>query len=204
MYKYLLVGCGLYNSVLARELTDAGKKCLVIDKRPFIGGNCADYEYNNYFVSRFGGHFLHTNSDYIWNYINRFSKFTPYNFTAKVINHNEVFSYPINLFTMYQLWGVKTPEEARKKVDSVKIKNDNPRNFEEKVLSLVGRDIYEKLIYGYTKKMWDTDPVNIPASLINRIVIRYDYDDRYFSDKYQAQPTDGYTKMFENLLEGNN
>lgn len=201
-YDFLLVGAGLYNSVLARQLTDAGKKCLVIDKRFVVGGNCADYKYNNYYVSRYGGHYFHTNSDYVWEYINRFSKFTPYNFTAKVINKNEVFSYPINLFTMYQLWGVKTPDEAKKKIEEVKINIENPQNFEEKVLSLVGEEIYEKFILGYTTKMWGTDPKNISASLINRIVIRYDYDDRYFSDKYQAQPTNGYTKIFENLLEG--
>lgn len=201
-YDYVIAGAGIFGATCARQLTDAGKKCIVIDKNSFIAGNCHDYEYEGYPVSSFGGHFFHTNSDYVWEYVNRFTGFIPYNFTSKVEYKNTIYSYPINLLTMHQLWGVKTPEEAKRKIEEVKIDIPNPQNFEEKVLSLVGEEIYEKFIYGYNFKMWAKDPKEVPASIINRIVIRYDYDDRYFSDKYQGQPEFGYTKMVENMLDG--
>jgi UDP-galactopyranose mutase len=202
--SYLIVGSGIFGATCARQLTDAGKKCLVIDQRAAVAGNCHDYPYENYYVSSFGGHYFHTNSDYVWEYVNKFTEFIPYNFTAKVENENNIYSYPINLLTMHQLWGITTPEEARKKIEEVKIKIPNPKNFEEKVLSLVGEEIYDKFIYGYNKKMWSKDPKDIPASIVNRIVVRYDYDDRYFSDKYQGQPKNGYTQMVENMLDGIN
>lgn len=201
-YDYLLVGCGLHNIVLARELTNAGKKCFIIDRRSHIGGNCYDVLENGIYKHVYGGHFYHCNNDFIWNYVNKFSKFFQYVFVAKAHSHGVTYSYPINLMTMQQLWGVQTPEDARKKVESVRIKIDSPANFEEKVLSLVGEEIYDKFFYGYNYKHWKRDPKELDASLINRIVIRYNYDDRYFSDKYQAMPLFGYTNMLENMLSG--
>jgi len=200
-YDFLIVGAGLTGSVIARELTDNGKKCLVIDRRSHIAGNCYDVYENGIYKSLFGGHYLHMNNRRIWDYINRFSGFIPYNLVAKADNY-DVYSYPINLFTMHQLWYTKTPEGARKKIESVREKINNPRNFEEKVLSLVGSEIYRKFFYGYNVKHWGKEPSELPVALIKRIVIRYDYDDRYFSDYYQGVPAFGYTNLFNNLLCG--
>lgn len=201
-YDYLCVGAGLFSSVCARELTDAGKKVLVIDKNNFVGGNCADYAYNNYFVSKFGGHFWHCNNIEIWNYINRFDKFNNFTLSGKEYSQGAIYTYPINLTTLHRLWGVKTPEEARKKLEEVRVKIPNPQNFEEKVLSLVGEEIYVKLIRNYNLKMWGIDPKEVAPNLINRIPIRFDYSEKYFTDKFQGQPIHGYSYIFEKMLDG--
>jgi UDP-galactopyranose mutase len=201
LYDYLIVGSGLFGAVCARELSDKNKKCLVIDKRNHIGGNCYDIEWkDNIFVSLYGGHYGHTNNQAIFTYLNRFSKFYQYSFVAKAFYENTVYSYPINLMTLQQLWGIKTPDEARKKMEAVRIKIPNPKNFEEKVLSMVGKEIYEKLFYGYNKRHWGVEPSEVPASVINRIVVRESYDDRYFDDTYQYMPLKGYTELFKSLL----
>jgi UDP-galactopyranose mutase len=201
-YDYLCVGAGLFSSVMARELTDAGKKVLVIDKNDFIGGNCADYAYNNYYISKFGGHFFHTNSLEIWNYINRFTEFIPFYLNGKSNYQDIIYSYPINLTTLHRLWGVLTPDEAKKKISEERLNIPNPQNFEEKMLSMVGIEIYEKFIYGYNVKMWECDPKEISVSLVGRIPVRFDYDERFFSDRFQGQPKNGYTAIFEKMLEG--
>jgi UDP-galactopyranose mutase len=200
--EYLIVGAGICGSTVARELTDAGKKCLVIDKNDFIGGNCADYMYNGYGVSKFGGHFFHTNSELVWNYINRFDSFNNFTLSGKEYSQGTIYTYPINLTTLHRLWGVKTPEEARKKLEEVRVKIPNPQNFEEKVLSLVGEEIYTKLIRNYNLKMWGIEPKEVAPNLINRIPIRFDYSEKYFTDKFQGQPIHGYTYIFEKMLDG--
>lgn len=200
MLDYIIVGAGLFGSVCARELTNKGNKCLVIDKRSHIGGNCYDEQDGNIFVSKYGGHYGHTNNTKVWNYLNQFSEFYQYSFVAKTSYQNTIYSFPINLMTLQQLWGVKTPEDGRKKMSEVRVKIDNPKNFEEKVLSLVGQEIYEKFFYGYNKRHWKMEPSEVPAQVINRIVVRENYDDRYFDDTYQYMPLRGYTCLFENLL----
>ena len=199
-FDYLVVGAGLFGSVCARELTNAGKKCLVIDRREHIGGNCFTKNIDNINVHVYGPHIFHTNSKKVWDYINRWISFNNYTHTVFAVNQNEIFSLPINLFTMHQLWGVVTPNQAKKKIQEVQIHIENPTNLEEWALSQIGEELYYKLIYGYTKKQWGKDPKELPISIIKRLPIRFDMDTRYFSDLFQGIPMGGYTKIFENLL----
>jgi UDP-galactopyranose mutase len=202
MYDYLLVGSGLFSSVFARQMADAGKKCLIIEKRNHIGGNCYTENKNNIHVHKYGPHIFHTNSKKIWDYVNRFVEFNHFTYRPKVNFDNKLYSFPINLFTLYQLWGTKAPEEAKIKLEEVRIKNLNPKNLEEWILSEVGWEIYEKFIYGYTKKQWGKDPKELPTSIIKRLPIRINMDDNYFDDYYQGIPKNGYTELFEKLLNG--
>lgn len=202
MYDYVVVGAGLTGSIIARELKSKGNKVLVIDKRNYIGGNCADQVLDNIPINRHGGHIFHTNDDKIWNYINQFSRFIPYQHRVKVKSKGKIYSFPINLLTLHQLWGVTTKEEAIKIIEEKKIKIPNPSNFEEKVLSLVGEEIYQKFFFGYSYKQWGKSPALLPVNLMSRIPIRFNYDDNYFDTKYQAMPEDGYTPIFEKLLGG--
>ncbi len=202
MYDYLVVGCGLFGATFARQATDRGKKCLVIDKRDHIGGNCFTNKKLGIDVHVYGPHIFHTNSQSIWDYINQFTDFNNFTYRPKVNYKNQIYSFPINLMTLYQVCGVSTPSEAKAYLDSVKIHNESPKNLEEWILSQVGKEIYEKFIYGYTYKQWNTDPKNLPASIIKRLPIRLTYDDNYFNDKYQGIPTEGYTQIFKNMLEG--
>lgn len=201
-YDYVIVGSGLFGSIFAREMTDAGKTCLVLEERNHIGGNLYSEEIEGIHVSKYGGHIFHTNDEKIWNYVNRFSKFLDYRHRLRVHYKDNLYSFPINLMTLYQLWGCKTPEEANKKLEEVKVKIENPQNLEEWSLSQVGKEIYETFIKGYTQKQWNTDPKNLPASIIKRIPVRTTYDDFYFSDKYQGWPENGYAEFFDNLLSG--
>ena len=202
MYDYLIVGTGLFGAIFAREATDAGFKCLVLDKRSHVGGNCYTKKIGSIDVHEYGPHIFHTSSQRVWDYMNRWTEFNHFVYRPKVINLNTLYSFPINLFTLYQLWGVKTPTEARSKLQSVQIKNDNPSNLEEWILSQVGHEIYQKFIYGYTKKQWGKDPRELPASIIKRLPIRLTMDDNYFEDIYQGIPKDGYTTIFDKLLNG--
>lgn len=199
---YLIVGSGLYGSTCARELTDLGYKCIVIDERGHIGGNCYTENREGINIHRYGPHIFHTSSKMIWDYVNRFTTFTQYKYSPIVNYQGEVFSFPINLMTLYQLYGVKTPQEAKEKLEALKVDIKNPKNLEDYVISLVGKEIYEKFIYGYTKKQWMVDPKNLPTSIIKRIPIRTNFDNNYFNDTYQGIPVDGYTKMFEKMLSG--
>ena len=201
-YDYLIVGAGLYGSVCARELTDKGYKCLVIDSRDHIGGNCYTEKVDGINVHKYGPHIFHTSSKPIWDYVNRFSDFIDYKYSPTVNYKGELFSFPINLMTLYQLYGVKTPQEAKDKLEELKGDIKNPKNLEDYVISMVGKEIYEKFIYGYTKKQWRIDPKELPTSIIKRIPIRTTFDNNYFNDTYQGIPVDGYTKMFEKMLEG--
>lgn len=201
-FDYLIVGAGIYGAIFAHEMTIAGAKCIVVDRRNHIGGNCYTRNDGGIHVHEYGPHIFHTSSERIWNYMNRWTKFNHYVNRPKVLYRGELYSFPINLFTLYQLWGVKTPAEAMAKLDSVRVKINNPSNLEEWILSQVGEDIYHKFVYGYTKKQWGRHPNELPASIIKRLPIRLTFDDNYFDDPYQGIPIDGYTKIFERLLEG--
>jgi len=202
MYDYIIVGSGLFGSVCAFELSKKNKKVLVLEKREHIGGNCYTEKKEGINIHKYGPHIFHTNDKKIWDYINQFAKFNNFVNRPKVNFDGSIYSFPINLFTLYQLWGVKTPKEAEEKLEQVKIKNDNPQNLEEWILSQVGTDIYEKFIKGYTTKQWGRDPKDLPASIIKRLPIRLTFDDNYFFDKYQGIPEGGYTQIFEKLLDG--
>jgi len=202
LYDYVIVGSGLFGAIFAREMTDSGKKCLVIDKRDHSGGNVHSEQIEGIHVSKYGGHIFHTNDERIWNYINRFAKFDSYHHRLRVHYKEKLYSFPINLMTCYQLWGCRTPEEVELQLNKVKIPIDNPKNLEEWALSQVGQEIYETFVKGYTQKQWNLDPKNLPASIIKRIPIRTNYDDCYFSDKFQGWPSNGYSEIFDNLLKG--
>ena len=202
MYDYLIVGAGLFGSIFARELTDNGYKCLVIDKRNHIGGNCYTEEIEGINVHKYGPHIFHTSDDNVWEYMNRFCKFNHFVNRPKVNYKEKIYSFPINLMTLYQLYDVKTPEHAKDMLNYVKHDIATPKNLEEWILSQVGTEIYEIFIKGYTTKQWGREPKLLPSSIIRRIPIRLTFDDNYFFDKYQGIPIGGYTKIFEKLLDG--
>lgn len=202
IYDYLIVGTGLFGSIFAYEANKKNKKVIVLEKRDHIGGNCYTEKINDIHVHKYGPHIFHTNNKKIWDYINQFVEFNNFTYRPKVNYNNKIYSFPINLFTLYQLWGVSTPQQAREKLEQVKIKNDDPKNLEEWILSQVGVEIYEKFIKGYTSKQWNRDPKDLPASIIKRLPIRLTFDDNYFNDRYQGIPIGGYTQIFEKMLDG--
>ncbi len=201
-YDYLCVGSGFYSTVFAQQMKENGKTCLIIDKRSHIGGNAYTENKDGINIHKMGPHIFHCSDDTIWNYVNRFAKFNHFRNSPKVNYKGDLYSFPINLMTLYQIYGVKTPEEAKKKLDEVRIKNHNPKNLEEWILSQVGPEIYNTFIKGYTSKQWNKDPKELPASIIKRLPIRFNFDDNYFTDCYQGIPIGGYTQMFEKMLEG--
>ena len=201
-YDYLIVGSGLFGSVFAYEANKAGKKCLVIEKRKHIAGNCHTENKDGINIHTYGPHIFHTNDRGIWEWISQFTEFHSYKHSPKVNYRDKIYSFPINLMTLHQLWGVNTPEEAKKRLEEESIPCERPSNLEEWILSQVGRDIYETFIKGYTKKQWNRDPKELPSSIIKRLPIRTSYDDNYFFDKYQGIPVGGYTQIFERLLDG--
>lgn len=204
MYKYdfLIVGAGLFGSVCARELTDIGYKCIVIDRRNHIGGNCYSTYTDGVNVNLYGGHYFSTDNRKVWDYINKFSFFKRYELIVKSNFYGNIFSYPINLMTMHQLWGITTPEEAKQKLDEVRIKIENPQNYEEKILSIVGEKLYYTLIYGYSKKHWGIEPREIPLSVANRIFVRYNFEERYYTTPFQGVPIFGWESLFTHMLDG--
>jgi UDP-galactopyranose mutase len=203
-YDYLIVGSGLFGAVFAHEAKKRNKKCLVIDKRDHTGGNiyCENVEGIN--VHKYGAHIFHTNDKYIWDYVNSFVEFNRYTNSPLALHNGELYNLPFNMNTFYQLWKVKTPQEAKDKIqsqiDHLNIKE--PANLEEQALSLIGTDIYEKLIKGYTEKQWGRAATELPAFIIKRLPVRFTYDNNYFNDKYQGIPIGGYNKLTEGLLEG--
>lgn len=202
-YDYLIVGSGLFGSVFAHEAKKRGKKCLVIDKRNHAGGNvyCENVEGIN--VHKYGAHIFHTNDKEIWDYVNSFVEFNRYTNSPVALYKGELYNLPFNMNTFYQLWGVKTPEEAKEKIQSQIEALDihEPANLEEQALSLIGPDIYEKLIKGYTEKQWGRPATELPAFIIKRLPVRFTYDNNYFNDKYQGIPIGGYNKLVEGLLK---
>ena len=202
-YDYLIVGAGLYGAVCAREMTDAGKKVLVVDRRPHIAGNAYTEETEGIHVHRYGAHIFHTNDEKVWRYVQRFAVFNRFTNAPVARYGNEVYSLPFNMYTFNQMWGVVTPEEAAAKIaEQRKEIAGEPRNLEEQAISLVGRDIYEKLIKGYTEKQWGRDCRDLPAFIIRRLPVRLTYDNNYFNALYQGIPEGGYTRMAERMLEG--
>lgn len=203
MYDFLIVGAGFFGATFARKATDAGKTCLVIDRLPHIAGAAFDKKWDNgIIVAQYGAHILHTQNDEIWCFLNQFAEIDPFINKPKVLTGNKVYSFPINMMTLHQLWGVITPAQAQEHLNSVRIPCENPRNFEEWILDKVGREIYELFIYGYTKKQWMKEPKDLPSSIIQRLPIRLTYDENYFSTKHQGIPREGYGKMVENMLDG--
>jgi len=202
MYDFLVVGSGLFGSVFAHEARRKGNHVLVIDKRNHIGGNCYTDKQNGIDVHKYGPHIFHTSDERVWKFINQFTDFNSFTYRPKVNFGGRMFSFPINMMTLHQVWGVNTPDEARQKLDKVRVPCENPRNLEEWILSQVGPEIYETFIYGYTTKQWMRDPKDLPASIVKRLPIRLTYDDNYFNDTYQGIPKNGYTEIFKNMLQG--
>ena len=203
-YDYLIVGSGLFGSVFAHEMKKIGKKCLVIDKRSHIGGNVYTEKIEGVNVHKYGAHIFHTNDKKIWDYVNNFVEFNRFANSPLANYKGELYNLPFNMNTFYQLWGVKTPEEAKLIIDN-QISNSNisnPQNLEEQALSLVGKDIYEKFIKGYTEKQWGRKSTELPNFIIKRLPVRFTFDNNYFNDKYQGIPIGGYNKLIEGLLRG--
>ena len=197
-YDYLVVGSGLYGAVFAREAKKAGKSVLVIDKRPNIAGNVYTEDVEKIHVHKYGAHIFHTNNKKVWNYITQFAEFNRFTNSPVANYKGELYSLPFN-----KMWGVVTPEEAEAKIEEQRKEiTGEPKNLEEQAVSLVGRDIYEKLIKGYTEKQWGRDCTELPAFIIKRLPVRLTFDNNYFNAMYQGIPVGGYTKMVENLLDG--
>ena len=201
-YDFLIVGAGAFGSTFARLATDDGYSCLVIDRRNHIAGNCYTYNHNGINIHKYGPHIFHTNDIDIWKFVNRYASFNSYTHTIKSSSNGKIYSFPINLLTFYQLYGIDNPSDAQKHLESVKVKNGDPQNLEEWILDKVGRELYSLFIEGYTAKQWNKHPRELPASIIKRIPIRLTYNDKYFLDDYQGIPKCGYTNLFGNMLDG--
>ena len=201
---YLIVGAGLYGAVCAREAVKAGKKVLVIDKRPHIAGNVHTEEVEGINVHVYGAHIFHTNDRTVWDYVNQFAEFNRFTNSPVANYKGELYSLPFNMYTFNKMWGVVTPAEAAAKIEEQKREAGitEPKNLEEQAISLVGTDIYEKLVKGYTEKQWGRDCKDLPAFIIKRLPVRLTFDNNYFNALYQGIPMGGYTKMVENMLSG--
>ena len=204
MYDYLIVGAGLYGAVCAHELTKKGYKVLVIDKRNNVAGNIYTQNVEGIDVHVYGAHIFHTSMKHVWEFANQFAEFNNYVNSPVANYHGELYNLPFNMNTFYELWGTKTPEEARKKIEEEKAKFhiDDPKNLEEQAINLVGTTIYEKLIKGYTEKQWGKPCTELPAFIIKRVPLRFIYDNNYFNDRYQGIPIGGFTPMVEKMLIG--
>lgn len=201
-YDYLIIGCGLYGSVIAEQLTRSSRSCLVIDKRSHVGGNVYTEKVRDIIVHKYGAHIFHTNNKTVWDYINSFSEFNRYTNSPLANYKGELYSLPFNMNTFYQIWGVTTPIDALAKIEFQRQESGiiEPKNLEEQAISLVGKDIYEKLIKGYTEKQWGRPATELPAFIIQRLPIRFTFDNNYFNDRYQGIPIGGYTPIIERML----
>ena len=203
MFDYLIVGSGLYGATVARQLTDAGKKVLVIDKRPNIAGNVYTEKMEGINVHIYGAHIFHTNNKTVWDYVQRFATFNRFTNSPVANYKGELYSLPFNMYTFNKMWGVVTPEEAAAKIaEQRKEITGEPKNLEEQAISLIGRDVYEKLVKGYTEKQWGRECKDLPAFIIKRLPVRLTFDNNYFNALFQGIPVGGYTKMVERMLDG--
>lgn len=203
-YNYFIVGSGLFGSVLAYQLTKRGCQCLVIDKRPHIGGNVYTVDVNGINVHKYGAHIFHTSNEQVWNFVNSFVEFNRYTNSPVANYKGNLYNLPFNMNTFYQMWRVTTPEQAMEKIAQQRRESGiiNPQNLEEQAISLVGKDIYYTLIKDYTEKQWGRKATELPAFIIKRLPLRFTFDNNYFNDKYQGIPIGGYTQLIEKLLEG--
>ena len=204
MYDYLIVGAGLYGAVFARELTKLGKSCLVIDRRAHIAGNIYTENVSGINVHKYGAHIFHTSDKEVWDYVNQFAEFNNYINSPIAVYKDELYNLPFNMNTFSRMWGIRTPAEAKAKIAQqvAELNITDPQNLEEQALSLVGTDVYTKLVKGYTEKQWGRDCKELPAFIIKRLPCRFTYDNNYFNDRYQGIPMGGYTAMVEKMLEG--
>ena len=203
MYDYLVVGSGLYGAVFACEAKKQGKKVLVIDKRSNIGGNVYTEKIEGINVHKYGAHIFHTNNKEVWDYVNQFCDFNRFTNSPVANYKGELYSLPFNMYTFNKMWGVVTPEEAYSKIEEQRKEiTGEPRNLEEQAISLVGRDIFEKLVKGYTEKQWGRECKELPSFIIKRLPVRFTFDNNYFNALYQGIPIGGYTKLIENMLKG--
>ena len=203
-YDYLIVGAGLFGAVFAQEAKKAGKKVLVIDKRPNIAGNVYTEQVEGIHVHKYGAHIFHTNNKEVWEYVNRFATFNRFTNSPVANYHGELYSLPFNMYTFNRMWGVVTPQEAAARIEEQRKAAGitEPKNLEEQAISLIGTDIYEKLVKGYTEKQWGRPCTELPAFIIKRLPVRLTFDNNYFNALYQGIPVGGYTKMVQNMLEG--
>ena len=203
-YDYLVVGAGLFGSVFAYEAKKRGKKCLVIDKRSHVGGNiyCEDIE--GIHVHKYGAHIFHTSNKTVWEYVNQFAEFNHYVNSPVAVYKDELYNLPFNMNTFSKMWNIRTPQEAKDMIAKqiAELNISEPKNLEEQALSLAGRDVYEKLVKGYTEKQWGRDCTELPAFIIKRLPLRFTYDNNYFNDRFQGIPMGGYTKIIEKMLDG--
>ena len=203
-YDYLIVGAGLYGAVMAHELKIRGKKCLVIDKRNHIAGNIYCEEVEGIHVHKYGAHIFHTSNKEVWDYVNQFAEFNNYVNSPIAVYKDELYNLPFNMNTFSKMWGIRTPQEAKEMIEKQVAETGitEPKNLEEQGLSLVGKDVFEKLVKGYTEKQWGRDCKDLPAFIIRRLPVRFTYDNNYFNDRYQGIPIGGYTAIVEKMLEG--
>ena len=203
-YDYLIVGAGLYGAVVAHEAVAKGRSCLVIDKREHIAGNIYTREVEGIQVHEYGAHIFHTSDKKIWDYVNRFAEFNNYINSPVAVFKDELYNLPFNMNTFSKMWGIRTPQEAKEKIAGqiAGLGIMEPKNLEEQALSLVGEDVYRKLVKGYTEKQWGRDCTELPAFIIKRLPLRFTYDNNYFNDRYQGIPAGGYTAMVERMLKG--
>lgn len=204
MYDYLIVGAGLFGSVFAHEMTIRGKKCLVIDKRSHIGGNCYTKLVEGINVHWYGAHIFHTSDKQVWDYVNQFAEFNGFVNSPMAVFGDEMYNLPFNMNTFSRMWGIKTPAEAKRIIESQisRLNISEPQNLEEQAIKLVGTDVYEKLVKGYTEKQWGRPCTQLPPFIIKRLPLRFTFDNNYFSDRWQGVPVGGYTQIFEKLLCG--
>ena len=204
MYDYLIVGAGLYGAVFARQAKEQGKSVLVIDKRSHIAGNVYTEEVEGIQVHKYGAHIFHTNNRQVWEYVNRFARFNRFTNSPVANYHGELYSLPFNMYTFNKMWGVVTPQEAADKIEEQKKAAGitEPKNLEEQAISLVGTDIYEKLVKGYTEKQWGRPCTELPAFIIRRLPVRFTFDNNYFNALYQGIPEGGYTALVAAMLDG--